>query len=94
MYKHQQDPTRVMVIDSHAPVGLILFRFRADGRCWQGLKSVFRIRQDFHELQTFKHDTILSIQSTLVQGHCSNFRQIPDFDLDFDLVKASNRLSS
>ena len=37
------------------------FGFQADGRCWQGLKVVFRILQDFHELQTFKHDPILSI---------------------------------
>ena len=37
---------------------------------------VFRILQDFHELQTFKHDPILSIQSSLVQGHRSNFHHI------------------
>ena len=54
------------------------FGFQADGRCWQGLKVVFRILQDFHELQTFKHDPILSmsIQSSLVQGHRSNFHHI------------------
>ena len=78
-YKHQQDPT-----DSQAPVGLILFWFRADGHCWQGLKSVFRILQDFH--MGSKHSNMIPL--------CRFNRQIPDFNLDFDLVKASNRLSN
>ena len=42
--------------------GFDFFWFRADGCCWQGLKEVFRILQEFHELQTFKHDPIPSIQ--------------------------------
>ena len=80
-YKHQQYPTKVMVIDSQAPVALILFGFGqmdAVGKVSRKSSGFFRI------FMWSKHSNMIAFRRFN--------RQIPNFDLDFDLVKASNRL--
>ena len=74
-YTHQHDPTRVMVTDSQAPVGLILFwvsgRWTLLARSQGSLQDSSRFSRA-PNIQTWSH----SVDSSLVQGHRSNFHHI------------------